>query len=361
RNGKILYVGKATSLKSRVNSYFRGRKGKDPKKLEMLAQTWSLSFQVVQSALEAALVETDEIKRHNPPYNINLKRGRRQLAFYSRDFSSLSERQDREHPVGPFSNALALDSFLRLAQSLQESQFDPLIFFDTVPIETMEAGFAIFCQAHAVDRERIKAPRTLMALAVQLFRQWRKEMSALQALEDAEATSSVTEDESNVNDVEETDDSDDADDRELTPEEVAGKFYRLLVRSARLLVRSKQLTRLLNCRMRFTEASGKQSTGRSRQAADNRERTLTVRYGRIVPEFNSKYDADCEAEHQPPGSSPWVIEHTDQPAAEIDLDCQTTSPIQIVDTYDRMSVLLQELTRLSRSASLVSITPRISL
>jgi DNA polymerase-3 subunit epsilon len=56
KSGDILYVGKATSLKDRVNSYFRGKKGRDPKKLELMAQVWDLQVTECGSPLEAALL-----------------------------------------------------------------------------------------------------------------------------------------------------------------------------------------------------------------------------------------------------------------------------------------------------------------
>lgn len=62
KEGKVL-MGKATSLKSRVNSYFRGQKGRDRKKLEMLAQVWDIEVTECSSPLEAALLENEEIKR----------------------------------------------------------------------------------------------------------------------------------------------------------------------------------------------------------------------------------------------------------------------------------------------------------
>ncbi len=88
RWGEVLYVGKATSLHDRVNSYFRGQKNRDTRKLEMLTQVWDLQVTTVGSPLEAALLETDEIKRLDPPYNVSLKVGHRELAFFNRDFTS---------------------------------------------------------------------------------------------------------------------------------------------------------------------------------------------------------------------------------------------------------------------------------
>jgi DNA polymerase-3 subunit epsilon len=97
QDGRVLYVGKATSLRARVNSYFRGRKGRDRKKLEMLAQVWDIKVTECPSSLEAALLENEEIKRLDPPYNVSLRAGRRKLLLYSRDFRAASFTQDKAH------------------------------------------------------------------------------------------------------------------------------------------------------------------------------------------------------------------------------------------------------------------------
>ena len=62
-SGDVLYVGKAASLHHRVNSYFRKQHGMPERTLEMLSQARGISFSQTPSALEAALLETDEIKR----------------------------------------------------------------------------------------------------------------------------------------------------------------------------------------------------------------------------------------------------------------------------------------------------------
>lgn len=72
---EILYVGKATSLKSRVRSYF----GKDllatrgPITTEMVAQARGLRWQEAGSALEALILEANSIKKYQPYYNIKEK------------------------------------------------------------------------------------------------------------------------------------------------------------------------------------------------------------------------------------------------------------------------------------------------
>src|SRR5919204_406602 len=56
-SGDVLYVGKATSLRHRVNSYFRKQTGIAERTLEMLSQARGISVEVMPSALEAALFE----------------------------------------------------------------------------------------------------------------------------------------------------------------------------------------------------------------------------------------------------------------------------------------------------------------
>jgi len=100
-NGDLLYIGKATSLKQRVNSYFRQKGSGAEHTLEMLSQAADLDVTPTGSALEAALLESDEIKQYCPPYNVALQTGQRNLVFCSADLCSCAARPDRNHPVGP--------------------------------------------------------------------------------------------------------------------------------------------------------------------------------------------------------------------------------------------------------------------
>ena len=100
-NGDLLYIGKATSLRQRVNSYFRQKGHHAEHTLEMLSQATNLEVTRTDSALEAAVLESDEIKRHNPPYNIALQTGQRTLVFCSRDLKHCAARPDAGYCIGP--------------------------------------------------------------------------------------------------------------------------------------------------------------------------------------------------------------------------------------------------------------------
>jgi len=100
-NGDILYIGKAASLKQRVNSYFQTRRRHAEHTLEMLSQAVGVEVTPTASALEAALLESGEIKRVCPPYNKALQEVRRQVAFATKDFRSFSPVPDGRHRVGP--------------------------------------------------------------------------------------------------------------------------------------------------------------------------------------------------------------------------------------------------------------------
>jgi excinuclease ABC subunit C len=74
-SGKIIYVGKAVNLRSRVRSYFRGRVG-DPKTSALVGHIADLDFLVTHSEAEALILEASLIKEHLPKYNIDLKDGK---------------------------------------------------------------------------------------------------------------------------------------------------------------------------------------------------------------------------------------------------------------------------------------------
>jgi DNA polymerase-3 subunit epsilon len=100
-NGDLLYIGKAKSLKQRVNSYFR-KKGKHSEHiLDMLSQAKSLTHSVTGTSLEAALKESDEIKALAPPFNIALRASPEGPFFFSADFKSVRDKADELHRIGP--------------------------------------------------------------------------------------------------------------------------------------------------------------------------------------------------------------------------------------------------------------------
>jgi DNA polymerase III epsilon subunit-like protein len=114
-SGDVLYVGKAASLRHRVNSYFRKQTGVPERTLEMLSQARGISFDVAPSALEAALIEPDEIKQHRPPYNVALTIENRALWFAAPNLTARSVHPSSQCPLGPFPSAGMLDQFGALA------------------------------------------------------------------------------------------------------------------------------------------------------------------------------------------------------------------------------------------------------
>ena len=72
---KILYIGKATSLRDRVRSYFSKelREARGPRIVNMVALATSVEWQETDSVLEALILEAELIKRHQPKYNVDAK------------------------------------------------------------------------------------------------------------------------------------------------------------------------------------------------------------------------------------------------------------------------------------------------
>ena len=73
RDGTVLYVGKAKSLRKRVQSYFRREAYATVKTAELVERIDEIEFVGAGSEHEALLLEQNLIKRHRPPFNIRLR------------------------------------------------------------------------------------------------------------------------------------------------------------------------------------------------------------------------------------------------------------------------------------------------
>lgn len=73
--GKILYIGKATSLRDRVRSYFSLDliETRGPRMVDMVFRSDSIEWQETDSILEALIAEANLIKKHWPDYNVKEK------------------------------------------------------------------------------------------------------------------------------------------------------------------------------------------------------------------------------------------------------------------------------------------------
>lgn len=76
-DGKIIYVGKAINLRSRVRSYFQSSIDHSLKTKHLVRDIADIDWIVVSSELEALILEMNLIKKHRPHYNVRLKDDKR--------------------------------------------------------------------------------------------------------------------------------------------------------------------------------------------------------------------------------------------------------------------------------------------
>ncbi|MCY4469467.1 MAG: excinuclease ABC subunit UvrC [Thiotrichales bacterium] len=125
RFGRVLYVGKARSLRKRVASYFRPSEQLTPKTRALMSHTDSVEVTVTRTETEALLLENNLIKEHRPRYNIVLRDDKSfpYIHVTTADvFPRLSfHRGPRRGPgryFGPFASAGATRSTLSQLQKL---------------------------------------------------------------------------------------------------------------------------------------------------------------------------------------------------------------------------------------------------
>ncbi len=122
--GKVLYVGKALSLKKRVHSYFQ-KTSFSPRIHSLVGQIKDLEWVITDSEAEAFLLESNLIKHHRPRYNIQLRDDKSypyiKLTTYEsfpRVFLTRSPKEDGSLYFGPYTNVKAAKKSLRLIHRL---------------------------------------------------------------------------------------------------------------------------------------------------------------------------------------------------------------------------------------------------
>ena len=131
--GAILYIGKATSLKDRVRSYFNpdliDTRGLRLVSMVTIAET--VTYQETGSVLEALLLESKLIKEHVPPYNTKEKDNKsfmctvitrepfpRVLTMRIRDFEKKFLKKDVLEVYGPFTSAPQLRAAMKIIRRM---------------------------------------------------------------------------------------------------------------------------------------------------------------------------------------------------------------------------------------------------
>jgi excinuclease ABC subunit C len=73
RDGRVIYVGKAKSLRSRLSNYFQNPANLPPRTAQMVANAESVEWIQVRNDVEAVMLEYSLIKQHKPRFNVRLR------------------------------------------------------------------------------------------------------------------------------------------------------------------------------------------------------------------------------------------------------------------------------------------------
>lgn len=132
-SGAVLYIGKATSLKDRVRSYFNPdlMETRGLRLVSMVTIADSVTYQETGSVLEALLLESKLIKEHRPMYNAKEKDDKsftcvvitkeafpKVLSMRIRDFEKRFSSKDALAVYGPFASLTQLREALKIIRKL---------------------------------------------------------------------------------------------------------------------------------------------------------------------------------------------------------------------------------------------------
>lgn len=133
RPGKILYIGKAASLRDRVRSYFSSDliQGRGPAIVKMVEDADAIEWQTTGNVLEALILEANLIKRYQPPANAVSKDNKsfnylvitkeefpRVLIVRGRELALNWKDADIKYLFGPFPHGLQLQEAMKIVRRI---------------------------------------------------------------------------------------------------------------------------------------------------------------------------------------------------------------------------------------------------
>ncbi len=124
KDNRIIYIGKAGSLKKRVRSYFQ-KTHQDPKTEKLISRIADLDVLVTSSEKEALILESNLIKEHKPRYNIDLKDDKRYPyikittdEMYPRMLVIRRIQNDKARYFGPYTRVASMRKTLKLIRRI---------------------------------------------------------------------------------------------------------------------------------------------------------------------------------------------------------------------------------------------------
>jgi excinuclease ABC subunit C len=121
---KIIYVGKAKSLKKRVASYFNKDSSLTGKTSVMVKNIHNIRHIIVNTELDALLLENNLIKKYQPRYNVNLKDDKSfpwicvKNERFPRVFPTRNLVRDGSSYFGPYASVRMMNTLLDLVRQL---------------------------------------------------------------------------------------------------------------------------------------------------------------------------------------------------------------------------------------------------
>ena len=124
-NDKIIYVGKAISLKNRVRQYFQSSKNHSSKVKSMVKNIKSFEYIITDSELEALILECNLIKKYRPKYNVLLRDDKTYPYIkvtvnedYPRVLKVRKVLRDKAKYFGPYTNVEAVNDTLEVIRNI---------------------------------------------------------------------------------------------------------------------------------------------------------------------------------------------------------------------------------------------------
>lgn len=124
-SGDIIYVGKAVNLRSRVRSYFHTSADLSRKTRRMVHDIADIEWIVVDSELEALILEMNLIKKHLPQFNVRLKDDKRYpfiKVHWADPFPKVTVTREHFHDgsryFGPYTSVWAVHQTLDLLRKI---------------------------------------------------------------------------------------------------------------------------------------------------------------------------------------------------------------------------------------------------